>query len=50
MSRDVLLMDEEKVEFVLNLCPSLCVLVKYSCCIFSTYCANGSCGANAVEL
>ena len=34
----------EIVEFVFNLCRSICVLVRYSWCIISTNCANGICG------
>ena len=50
ISRERLLIDEETVEFVLSLCLSMCVLVMSSWCIFSTNCANGSCGYNAVDL
>ena len=45
-----LLIEGEKVEFVFNLCLSICVLVISSWCIFSTSCANGSCGPNAADL
>ena len=50
ISKNTLFMNDERVELVLILCISLCVLVISKWWIFSTSYANGSCGPKAVEL
>ena len=48
--KNTLFMNDERVEFELILCISLCVLLISNWWIFSTSYVNGSCGSKAVEL